>query len=273
MKKALSIILSLFNIMLLFGCDINSKSKKYSGEYPELYTIACNSIITEGYFENAQLKASAKVYILEEDDYGRKCFVYTDNDTFFNRSDKKRFFILISQYADNEYVYYYQNYNFIALRELTTKYTLFMDDVKEIFYNCPKVDIENLKIWNDWGKPIDESKCVKSKITNYYNDDFREYKNDYDKFVKCEDIEGYVVSVDNYGNKLICVDDNCHEKTHVFITSNTNRRLNDSEIIFRDLSKDYYLPFTKDYEYQDKLKQLKEENYWNVMSLDDVLDA
>ena len=267
MKKTLMCFLVFLSSMLLFSCK---RAVKYYGEYDDLYTVACNSIITIGFFENDQVSSGADIFIVEEDNYGRKMFVYADNDSFYSRGTKKRMFVLISQYLENQFVYYYPNYNFVAYKGEIDRYSLDWEIVENYFNKIPEIDIQNLKRWNDWNKPIDSKKCIKSLIKNHYDDEYREFDNNYNTFSGNYGTKtaGYVVSIDSYGNKLICFRD--EKKSYISVVSKNFENILDIKLLFMDKERNYYLPFSDNYDYQKKLKELKETCYWNVKDLDEM---
>lgn len=130
------IFISLFAIFLV-GCD----STKNKGEYPELYSIAVNSLLgVLGYNSHGDVS----IEIIEEDSFGRKLFSYSEGETYS---------LLISQKTNEPYVYYYPDYNFIS-KKWEGEGTSFT-----------KEEVEDLKRKNDWDKELNESKSIKVEIT------------------------------------------------------------------------------------------------------------
>ena len=141
-------------LVVLTGCLSHNEDKRsYTGEYPELYSVAISTLLgAEGQiYSEVPMEASLKV--IEEDNYGRKLFMYFEANVI-------GYSLLISQKSDEEYVYFYPNYNFIIVWESRGDIGLRFTDEK-IF--SPKA-IEELKEYNDWNEEIDEGKCIKVKI-------------------------------------------------------------------------------------------------------------
>ena len=145
--KGFFALLGCLFIILVFlgGCTDNST---YRGEYQDLYTEAIHSILwNAGYSSYHHNTAQPEIKILEKDDYGRTLYTYFENwNAEYN--------LVISQYSDDDYVYYYEDCNFLT-KEITNPLTEFS-----------KVEADYLKSLNDWGKEINPEKCVKKPITN-----------------------------------------------------------------------------------------------------------
>ena len=74
MKKIVTLsLLNLFILLCITGC----KYKGYSGDYPNLYTVAINSVLwNNGHSFSADKYADSKIEIIDEDKYGRIMFTY-----------------------------------------------------------------------------------------------------------------------------------------------------------------------------------------------------
>ena len=77
--KLIKFYVIFFIIVFLSGCSFDLNTE-YEGDYPELYTMACNNLITNGEFKDAEYSDTVRIYVLETDAYGRKLFAYIDND-------------------------------------------------------------------------------------------------------------------------------------------------------------------------------------------------
>ncbi len=113
-------------------------------------------------------------YVLEEDNYGREMYIYCSNSSsinetlFFDSQSSPRILaLLIMQKSDTEFVYYYEDINFLSKKISYSDYHSnlsagrFTEFVYETFL---EEEINLLKEKNDWNKPLDESKCVKKRI-------------------------------------------------------------------------------------------------------------
>lgn len=130
--------------------------KGYAGDYIDLYTVAINSVLwNNGHSYGADRAIDSKLELIEEDTFGRKLFTYYES--YYSGAKLSFSALLISQYASEEYVYYYEDYNYILLEQ-----ELYASAIK----NFANEDIEYLKIQNDWDKEINLDKCIKKEISN-----------------------------------------------------------------------------------------------------------
>ena len=160
MKKTISALLLLSLFLGLLGCVID---RTYGGEYPELYTVAVYSIPdAEGFMYHGEGAFDSRIYIWEQDDYGRTLFAYCED-----YSDHV-FALVICQSFDDQNVYFYPDANYV-LTVLESEYVYsnsseeYLKSRTEAFYLESK---ETLKEANDWNKPLDKTKCVYYPITN-----------------------------------------------------------------------------------------------------------
>lgn len=145
MKKTLLFVLVLLILFSLTGCR---GYEGYNREDTDLYTIAIYNVLGNfGYYNNGEVISQPDIDVIEEDDYGRKLFSY------FEGSAISTYSLLMLQFSDDEYVYYYED-SFIS-----SQYNDFSDS-----------DIETLKSMNDWNKVINLNKAVKVKITKIKED-------------------------------------------------------------------------------------------------------
>ena len=138
--KTVSIIVIL--ALILLGCFGSRNTDDYRGDYPELYSIAIHSLLGSTGYGFSERKFDSEITIVEEDNSGRKMFLYFENTIVSTYS------IIISQKVDDNYSYFYPDYNFISAAD---------NDFSE-------EAIEGLKIKNDWDMPINTGKCVKVEI-------------------------------------------------------------------------------------------------------------
>lgn len=148
MKKLKFIILGLL-VFLLCSC----RSHNYLGKYPDLYTVAINSVLwNNGHSYGADREIDSSIEVIEQDDYGRTMFVYYER--YYAGAKLSFSALIISQYSSNGLVYYYEDYNFLILKQ-----ELFINDNQ-----FSKEDFEKLKLLNDWNKKLNLSKCVNKEI-------------------------------------------------------------------------------------------------------------
>jgi len=145
-KTFIPAVLVLMTLLLCSGCY---GKKDYTGDYPELYTVAIHSIPgNQGYDEHPEFFYSSGVEVLGEDNYGRILFFYYEY---------KMCAILVCQKADRDYAYFYPDYNFIAASKQKDP------SVPEDYFTSD--EIEALKEINDWNREPDESKYIRARIT------------------------------------------------------------------------------------------------------------
>jgi len=244
----------------------------YSGDYPELLTVAINSLLGAEGFLLSEVKFSPKIEILAEDEYGRILFAYCEGSCLS---------FIILQTSDNRYSYYYPDYNFISTSLSEKAFfdeQIFNDELQNAF---SEENIRGLKEKNDWGKEIDESKYVKAEIvrrkiepdskikkasfeilfkkiareTGYEGDDtlFRNSiyctLDDYGRMLYF----GYVVGRFAYGN--VGDLDTPPRYFHLALIFNSDGSYNEDTCI---------MELTDLFNYQDDLKAFKERNGWNT---------
>ena len=237
--NALRLMVLLLTALVVFTCLTGCFGEyEYSGEYPDMYTEAIRSLIGAiGRLDEVGL--NPEMSILDEDEYGRVLYSY------YEGARVNTYNYLIMQKSDEEYVYFYQDYNFISSTE--------------IFFS--EEDIEKLKEYNDWGKETDNEKCTKAKI---------EYKKTDGPLNKRKILK---LASEHLGNDF---------KNHVssidFITTDLHRRL--MYICYGKYSCNRYIVFifnpdgSYDEEnyaveledlqnYQDQLKAFKDANNWD----------
>ncbi|MBO4573325.1 MAG: hypothetical protein J5762_06165 [Clostridia bacterium] len=292
-----------FNI----GCTPNNTSS-YLGKHIDFYTEAYNSLVTKGYYQSGCVYQVA-IEPVETDSYGRTLFCYADTSagikTDYHAYETRNYALLICQFSTDNEVYYYQDYSFINKEAQPENEIDFMasnqtvidpinnySSIKNPLYGFDEEDIRKLKEWNDWDMPIDESKCVSTAFNDnfcsYYNSDYYETE----EWSSVKDIESLykdiiyisynqrlsIISKDKFGNNLIRVcgrenkaNDDSYKEV-VFITSKTFKHLKyNFSVTLVDEYENLYLPLAPNYAYQEALKKLRADNYWNVCDLDEVI--
>lgn len=244
MKKIYSILLGVILLLTTFtGCYDYS----YSGEHPELYTVAVNSLLwNKGISTQTDRVCDSDIEVIEKDDYGRVLFKYTEKSFTSNLAFSG---LLVLQAQEDDFVYYYENYNMLCKEKVSHS------DVKVEFDAQEK---EQLKELNDWNKEIDLKKCIKKEICTEKKDIPIEESMLEDIF---SDIEGYrnhytfYLTNDDYG-RFIC---------YSVVDTLNEGKADDKYIVllFDEQLKCFMYEPSSYYEYQDEFKEFKEINNWN----------
>lgn len=140
---------------------------RYAGSYPELYTVAVNAIWgASGYLSIGEVVNDPKIEIMETDEYGRVLFCYDELLSYYGKGYQwdetyRNYYYacLIMQKSSDGYVYYYED-DCCELYSVETKMFRENRAVEE----ARRKDLSRLKELNDWGKEIDENKCVKKAV-------------------------------------------------------------------------------------------------------------
>lgn len=214
MKKMICMIITFLTVFPLCGCFYSREEVAYKGEYPALFTEACISDYSAtGYRNLGEVALSAEIVLLDTDRYGRTLFCYSEYESLWPEA------ILVCQYYTDTEVFFYHGYNIITMKKGDTNLSIH-DDPQIILDYYGEENIEALKEWNDWDKPIDESKCISAEITNdpYYFTEIsidKETKKKIQEFGKSlaqaeglsdyDDLRTIVYRKDPYGNILFNV--------------------------------------------------------------------
>ncbi len=127
----------------------------YRGEYPELYTVAVHNMFgISGFKSNGEICYDPRIYVMEEDDYGRVLFFY--DEYYCGAEEDYGMAFGIMQQKKNGKVYYYPEVCCLPYFGLSS-------DVNDVLQNMDRDALEILKQCNDWGKPVDLSKCAQKK--------------------------------------------------------------------------------------------------------------
>ena len=165
MKKAMIIFAGIVVFLNLLnwwhlGQALDSGYKGYTGENPELLSVAVNSLLGIRGLYLHEVYEDAKIQIVEKDEYGRVLFAYGEN------SHISTFNFLIMQKSDEKYAYYYPHYNFISSEGYGLDRQIFDAYIDSKF---SEDDVMKLKEKNDWGKPMEDSKSIKVQISRRSN--------------------------------------------------------------------------------------------------------
>ncbi len=263
--KIKSILLSAYLLlcsMLLCGCSFY---KEYEGEYSDLYTEACCSLVFSNGFLRSESVHQSAIDLIEEDDYGRKLFSYYEKQLYHFEGQKYILSLLVCQKSDYEYVYYYPDYNFYSID--TQKKVDIYDSHKPTSVPDPlseftEDEINALKEKNDWNKELQIDKCVKQKIF------VEKEKCEIDKSVLngiCNDIvdmdeyslykHSFLCS-DEYGRKIYCLEFSNRELNRYYIILLNPDLTYDKQTFSREI----FGPFNC----QNEIYELKQNNNWNM---------
>lgn len=151
MKKIILItIVPICIIIFLTGCTY----KGYSGKYPDLYTVAINSVLwNNGHSFGADRYINSQIEIIDKDTYGRTIFIY--HEKYYAGADISFSSLIVCQNSNEKNVFYYEDVNYIVKEQaIYTKNTVEFE----------KEEIEQLKLINDWNQEINFDKCIKKEI-------------------------------------------------------------------------------------------------------------
>ena len=258
---ALPVIFFLLYLLLFVALNSNVK---YNGDHPALYTVAVNSFLgCAGQGSNGEIATSSEVEILETDAHGRILFYYHEGII------EQGCGYGILQKEQNGYAYFYED-----------DCVLCADDdwgygavTHEEWFTQEEIDA--FKQRNDWGKPINEGKCIKKAIiTKKEKSKIKPSNSDYALAAKvCFDQSNIVYTTDtgvsyeqfftsdDYGREIYYL--YCHKKL-----GSGSYAYFDVAVIFNPdgtFSKDTGVVMIEDMgDYRETLKELKRNNGWNT---------
>lgn len=157
MKKR--ILMRIFSFLYAFLLTLNMYGcvffrNGYSGDNPNLYTVAINSLLwNKGVSTMTDYLTDPEIEVIETDKYGRILFRYEESDFDGEFAFSS---LIIAQKTMENHVYYYEDYNFICKQKKAYSHKL-------VEFNLN--DIEMLKTNNDWGKELNLEKCTEKEIT------------------------------------------------------------------------------------------------------------
>lgn len=222
------------------GCD----RKTYRGKYPDLYTVAINSVLwNAGHSMGSDFAQQSEIEILEKDAYGRILF------TYFESANAKSN-LIVSQGSQDGYAYYYEDYNFLTKNNGRQK-AEFTEEEKDY-----------LKSINDWDKEVDFGKCVKKKIVKVKQNIPCDTKVIEERIIQYFDASGKIrwmslkyLTEDSIGNFIIYGQIHIHENDMPVETNLV--------VLVKAGCEDFeFFTPTEIYNYQDEFKNFKEQNGW-----------
>ena len=139
-------------VFILTAVSCPDRYFEYSGDYPDLYTVAISSILHLGGAD--YLNREPFIRKLYEDEFGRVLFSYCEGGFSLNTGEGERWLTLhlISQKTDGEYVYFYEHINFVFIYQTHLNQTPVNLTPEEIYFNLRS--IERLKYENNWGQRL-----------------------------------------------------------------------------------------------------------------------
>jgi hypothetical protein len=154
MKKIIKYLILIVLVPLIVSCrDMDI----YNGNDPELHSVALESIV------GSRSDWMNEVLRMEEDSYGRVLFAFFGANLYWTVNGQKDVLaIIIAQKADSDFTYYYDSNNAIAIYvdQLNERLTL---SLLESYFD--EEDIEELKVKNDWNKPINDKLLFRTEVT------------------------------------------------------------------------------------------------------------
>lgn len=240
MKKYIAIFIVVI-ILLLVSCG--DSFNYYIGDRYDLLTVAVHSILGAcGYTWHND---APTIEVVEEDEYGRVLFRYTDPWATGEYS------LLISQKADCKHVYYYPDYNFI-----TNASGVFADE-----------DVYQLKALNDWNKEFDDSKMIRKEISDRKIGVDIDYEKVENAIIGC--CAKISIKVSTFNDYTF--DD--YGRTMYYLTPERSEHLTNDDvkqdiyviILSADLTYDEksIIKIEDQYNYQHSLRDFKDLNGWN----------
>jgi hypothetical protein len=246
---------------------------KYHGDYPELYSVAINSVLgTKGYTCDSHGPFQAHIKIVEKDSFGRTMFLYFENRRISPYS------LIISQKNDGEYAYYYHDYNFVSTSIPASAFFTTMPDtlsgisfaidptastlLNDALKHFCNEQIEKLKRKNDWNMDMDIDKCERTRIIRQKAEGpvrNSRVKSFYRK-VLGSDAPSYAHTVfftkDNYGRSMYVGygQPRTNRIVVMFFQPDGSYDVNTGVMELIDLNN-----------YQDDLRAFKERNSWNMV--------
>jgi len=196
MRKLCCVLFALSSQLLSSCHDIYL----YRSDFPELHSIAVESVI------GSMSSEMNRVLILDEDEYGRKLFAFMgDSDLEINMKYPYIIAVIVSQKTNNNYAYYYDTKNYIAVTAESEFNDLSIEKVNTYFSDS---NLESLKLNNDWNKPINENQLFqvvvsRKKVCDIKVKDIRKYEKLFSEKLNYNSIDCY--STDRNGLTLVSI--------------------------------------------------------------------
>lgn len=245
----------------------------YMGEYPELCSVAwANLVDIIGYWSDGEMQGGPYVDVLETDSYGRVLFSYSEHRYIGDAKSGylECVYLMVMQKKDDLNAYYYPEDCYYCVKV----------GVDEIEHSYESDVVEQLKLLNDWDKPIDTAKCdttvivnkrPKGRVQNANDDQFlegviRRYHERSGRYISPKNISfvnyDRFVTADRYGRELWTVYTSFEDHTEKMMFDYSYKFLivfmpdgscDESTVIMLDDSLNA----------QDAVKNIKASNNWN----------
>lgn len=151
-------------LALLLAAFIWIMTYRYRGDRPDLYTTAVYNVYgVHGLRSNGEVAFDPHIVVLETDEYGRTLFFYDERDLWLDGGDEPEFgaAFVIMQQSDGKQSYDYPgecSLSYFGKLEHWDEWS-----PAEILALADPEALAELKARNDWGKPMDQSKCARRK--------------------------------------------------------------------------------------------------------------
>jgi len=243
--KRVLIVVLIFT-MLLTSCRF-FEPVRYTGDYPELFSVAIGSALgMTGYEREGGRHVAAGVVPIEEDRFGRVLFRYSE-EAIFREVDhdsgrvigRRVVVYIVAQIADGDYVYFYPHYNFIIRGESGVRV------FESYFEDIPRVsneDLTALKEANSWNQEMSDDSAF---------DRVRIVRRKEDGPASRDDRMVYLRS-DRYGRSVYAISTDSAHFVY-FIQPDHSLDMEAGIIEIRDL-----------FSYQTELRLFMEANGWNA---------
>jgi hypothetical protein len=261
--------LTMFLLFLAVIGAFDPDRGNYIGDYPDLFTVAINSILNTRGFSEYSTPMPVTLEVIETDAYGRVLFLYTEE--FIHRTDAtdaptdviSAYNLVISQYNDGEYVYFYPHHNFISVgRMLHIPRSDFVPDISQLAEDFTAEAIEKLKERNSWNQELNLDNAIRVPIVytkERYGPISREILlSTYIELFELESARWHGFSTffiaDTYGRSIYTFSWRRTGGGHFVVIFQPDGSFD------RDTGVMKLLDLQR---YQDELKTLKEQNGWN----------
>lgn len=253
-KLKCGLICIIIAIGILFGVTGCERRPEYYGSYVNLNTVVLNSVIGLYSLEDSRIE------LMDQDDFGRQMFIYLGNSSVASMQGLIALFIC--QKADKAYAYYYPDDCFLLYQSDSPRWMLHGKKLSDkVFELMSAEDLESLKEKNDWGKPLDETRCDKKPITRRHKEGTvkRDYKLAFYSAI------GYAITNERVSTGDYLTSDGYGR--HIYYSgiqpgANGQYGINYIVMYYPDGHFDY-IKITDLLNYQDQMKAFKARNNWN----------
>ena len=227
--------------------------KEYGGEYPELYSVAINSLLGVRGYGSSEQPFESIIEVIEEDNFGRTLYLYFENNPVSEYS------LIISQESDEKHACFYPDYNFVSISYGDNMGANHIEKAKESF---SVEEIERLKKANDWNMAINKEKCVKVEISHKKSDGPVNDETVMQLYRKALRADAYdflssitFFTTDDYNRSIYLGKGTWSSNRYVVMLFNPDGSYDENRCLMElsDLNN-----------YQDELKAFKDLNDWNM---------